>query len=76
MNGSRLLSSIALGSLLAWALSSAPAFADTATSGTSATSGAELEEVTVTARRERENLQVVPISITAISAEEIRQKTS
>src|SRR5882672_5467247 len=74
MNGSRLLSSIALGSLLAWALSSAPAFADTATSGTSATSGAELEEVTVTARRERENLQVVPISITAISAEEIRQK--
>jgi len=74
MNRSRLFSSIALGSLLAWALSSVPAFADTATSGTSVAGGAELEEVTVTARRERENLQVVPISITAISAEEIRQK--
>ena len=79
MNGSRLFSSIALGSLLAGALSPVPALADTAAadtaaSGAAATSGAELEEVTVTARHERENLQVVPISITAISAEEIRQK--
>ncbi len=36
--------------------------------------GAELSEITVTARRERENLQSVPISVTAITAEDIREK--
>ena len=34
-----------------------------------------LEEVTVTARKREEDLQQVPIAITAITAEEIRQKT-
>jgi len=74
MNGTRLFTSIAMGSLFAWALYSGQASADTATTSAAATNGAELEEVTVTARRQRENLQVVPISITAISGEEIREK--
>ena len=46
--------------------------ASTTTASTSA--GADLQEVIVTARRERENLQKVPIAITALTAEDIRQK--
>ena len=36
-------------------------------------SGSELEEITVTAQRRSENLQTVPISITAVSAAEIER---
>ena len=77
MNGKRLLSSI-VWTFLASALN-VSVHAQTATSGDSSASaskneGAALEEVVVTARHERENLQNVPISITAISGEEIRQK--
>ena len=74
MNRTRLFTSIAVGPLFAWAICSAQASADTATTAAAAPSGADLQEVTVTARRERENLQVVPISITAISGEDIREK--
>jgi len=65
--------------LFAWTLLSCvftgPGFAETAdTASTAAGEGVGLEEVIVTARRERENLQIVPISITALSADTIRQQ--
>ena len=77
MNGKRLLSSI-VWTFLVSALH-VSVHAQTGTSGVSSASaskneGTALEEVVVTARHERENLQNVPISITAISGEEIRQK--
>ena len=37
-------------------------------------SGADLTEITVTARRERENLQVVPIAVSVLTAEDLREK--
>ena len=75
MNGKRLFGSLVVGTLSWWALA-VPSLAATATDATAAptSQGAELQEVIVTARHERENLQVVPISITAISGEDIRQK--
>src|SRR5438105_4107468 len=74
MNCKQFFSSIAVGTLLSWALA-APASAQTAPSAAATTNeGAVLQEVIVTARHERENLQVVPITITAISGEDIRQK--
>src|SRR2546422_236411 len=76
MNCKQFFSSIAVGTLLSWALA-APASAQTAAKDGSAkesSGGLALEEIIVRAQRKSENLQVVPISITAITGEEIRQK--
>jgi iron complex outermembrane receptor protein len=37
-------------------------------------SGIELQEITVTARHERENLQVVPLAVSALTGQEIQEK--
>jgi iron complex outermembrane recepter protein len=78
MNGKWLLSSVAAGTLLSWILAVPASAQTTASDGSSTatpgTQGAELSEVTVTARRVAENLQVVPISITALSADALREK--
>jgi len=67
-------SEMAVGTLLSWARA-APASAQPVAHAASTTNeGAGLQEVIVTARHEREDLQVVPISITAIRGEVIRQK--
>lgn len=65
----------ALGSLLAL-LSSGVARAQTSTEATTATSSdrGALQEVVVTARRRSENLQDVPLAVTAISAETLTQQ--
>jgi iron complex outermembrane receptor protein len=74
MNGKRLFGPMVAGTLASWALAG-PVSADSATIAASAASeGAELQEVIVTARHERENLQSVPISLTALTSEDIRQK--
>jgi iron complex outermembrane receptor protein len=73
----QLLCSIVIFSILPIAIESG-AEAETATSASSTVpstgEGADLEEIMVTARRTRENLQTVPITINALSAEDIRQK--
>jgi len=67
-------SGIAAGTLLSWA-PTARASARTAAGAASKTNeGSGLQEIIVTARHERENLQVVPISVTAIRGEDIRRK--
>jgi iron complex outermembrane recepter protein len=50
--------------------------ADTASPSQEVTSGGggELQEITVSARRERENLQVVPVSVSVLSGEDLRAK--
>ncbi len=49
--------------------------AETESSSQSASAGgAELQEITVSARRERENLQSVPLSVSALTGEDIRAK--
>jgi iron complex outermembrane receptor protein len=53
------------------AVASAPAFAQTAGSGGVTT---VLEEVIVTARKREESLQSVPVAVTVISAEQLREK--
>ena len=68
------LSALLLGGSAAGALAfAAPGAALAATSGTKAAAvpGGEVTEVTVTARRRTENVQHVPIAITAISAGQI-----
>ncbi len=45
--------------------------ASIASAQTPPAAGGALEEVTVTARRREESLQVVPIAVTAVSGEEI-----
>ncbi len=72
MNRKRLFNSMGVGSVLTLALA-VPATAAPAADAT-ASGGADLQEIIVTARHERENLQVVPVSITAISGDDIRQK--
>jgi iron complex outermembrane receptor protein len=74
VNTKRLFNSIVMGTLLSWALAPPASAAAAADAAPTTNEGAELQEVIVTARHERENLQVVPISITALSAEDIREK--
>lgn len=50
-----------------------PAARAAAASGSAAADGAQIEEVVVTAQRREQNLQDVPISITALGAEAIRR---
>jgi iron complex outermembrane receptor protein len=71
---------------IAWGLLSASALlcsrggfaadADTASPAAEATSssGTELQEITVSARRERENLQVVPLAVSALTGAQIQEK--
>lgn len=59
--------SAAFGCAAAFTLPGAPALAAASASA----AGDSLEEVTVTARRREESLQVVPIAVTAVSGEEI-----
>src|ERR1700691_21695 len=65
---------IQIGLVLAYAVSPALVFADQTTTTTAApqNSGA-LDEVIVTARRKEENLQSVPIAITALSQAQLNQ---
>jgi len=58
--------------LAAWPLAQAATTDES--SGSQKTGDLELQEVTVTARRVSENLQVVPISITVLSGADIQQK--
>jgi iron complex outermembrane receptor protein len=82
MTGKRLLSSLAIGTFLSMALAAAAgADTDTDTETTDATpkstgtsEGFGLEEIVVSAQRRSENLQVVPIAVTVISGDDIRQK--
>jgi iron complex outermembrane recepter protein len=62
---------------LAGAASLAPRVmaADAATAATSESSASSLEEITVTARRKEESLQSVPVSVTALTAESLREKS-
>jgi iron complex outermembrane receptor protein len=66
---------IQIGLILAYGASPSLLFADQSTSTTSATSqnSGALEEVIVTARRKEENLQTVPIAITAFSQAQLNQ---
>jgi iron complex outermembrane receptor protein len=78
MNGKWLLNSIVAGTFLSWILavpaSAQPIANNESVTAAPGTQGAELSEVTVTARRVAENLQTVPISITALSADLIREQ--
>src|ERR1700729_1150591 len=64
---------------LTGAISLAPhvmaADAAAATSATADASVTSLEEITVTARRREESLQSVPVSVTAFTAESLREKS-
>lgn len=71
MSRQHLLESVAATALLAAALVATPAMAQSDQAGP-----AQVEEVVVTATRRSESLQDVPLSITAIGAEEIRQTGS
>lgn len=56
------------------AIVSAPGFASAQETGASKDVSVALEEVVVTARRVEENLQKVPVTVTALSSEQMRQQ--
>jgi outer membrane receptor protein involved in Fe transport len=69
MNHRQLLSGVAAAALSAALVTAAPpAFAQ------AAADGAQLEEVIVTAQRRSENLQNTPVSVQAVSAEQIQER--
>jgi iron complex outermembrane receptor protein len=53
--------------------SSGTALADIAAGSAAASSGGEIQEITVTAQRRSENLQDVPITIQALTADTLTQ---
>jgi iron complex outermembrane receptor protein len=66
-------SEILLASAAAVSLFGVPAFAQTADQPGAAPTGGGLEEIVVTARKRSEDIQTVPVSITAISADTIQE---
>lgn len=65
------ISALIVGSSVCWFAAAPAALGQTTDGATTPTEGMKLEEIVVEARRRRENLQDVPISITALSAEDM-----
>jgi iron complex outermembrane receptor protein len=55
--------------------SSQAALAQTADSGAQVSKGESLEEVVVTARKHSEDVQTVPVSVSAISGEQLKEQS-